>query len=143
MCYDISINGTGNTGAIANNINGTDTNISSIYNCGVLGTSAVSGTGHVGSLVGHMEGYSRVINCYSFATVSGGTETGGLVGYNSYPSGTGNIRTMVMNCLYYGNCTVTAPIYGGFQISNDNEKQLNNYNYFINGRTTFTKPSAA
>lgn len=140
---DVSINGTGNTGAIANNINGTDTNISSIYNCGVLGTSTVSGTGHVGSLVGHMEGYSRVINCYSFATVSGGTETGGLVGYNSYPSGTGNIRTMVMNCLYYGNCTVTAPIYGGLQISNDNEKQLNNYNYFINGRTTFTKANGA
>ncbi len=144
-----------NVGAIANEMTGTYTpasgddpevnHIASIYNCGVL-SGSVSGTGKVGGLVGvlgqiggtdatNANCYARVINCYSFATVSGGTDKGGIVGYNSYTSKAGDIRTMVMNCMFYGSISSgdnVSPVYGGLNINNLNgtETGLNTYNYY-------------
>ena len=141
----VSISGSGNVGAIANEATGA----THIYNCGVLGTvtrtesdgtttitcsSSVSGSGDVGSIVGTLNGTSRVINCFSYASVSGGTNTGGIVGNNTYASKSGDIKTMVMNCMFYGTGSGIYPIYGGLEISNrkdDNvDSKLNNYNYF-------------
>ncbi len=87
-----------------------------IYNCGVL-SGSVSGSHYVGSIVGLLDGTSRVINCFSYADVSGGSDGGGIVGYNNYASTNTDIKTMVMNCIYYGNVsgsTNISPIYGGY-----------------------------
>ena len=128
-----------NVGAIANEVTGTSDNIAAIYNCGIL-SGSVSGSGYVGGLVGQLGSstadncYARVINCFSYATVSGGTHVGGIVGYNMYASKSDNIRTMVMNCMMYGNITGggdIAPVYNGQKITNvGSSKGLNNYNYF-------------
>ena len=144
-------NANGDAGAICN----VATGAARIYNCGVLttdvvfdehgwvqtinetsGGSHVSGTRYVGGLVGLLDGTARVINCYSHATITGGTERGGIVGYNNYASKTGDIRTMVMNCMFYGDIltatgAIVAPVYGGEEISNESTSQLNNYNYFV------------
>ena len=108
-----------------------------IYNCGVLGGS-VTGTTNVGGIVGLLDGTSRVINCYSYANVTGGTNRAGIVGYNSYASKYNDLKTMVMNCMFYGDISTggtISPIYGGLEISNDNKantnNRLNNYNYFL------------
>ena len=118
-----------------------------IYNCGILPTSAerdakgnitgfygssVSGTRYVGSLVGFLDGTSRVINCYSYANVSGGSHVGGIVGYNNVATTATNLKTMVMNCMFYGDITSgtnVSPIYGGETINNL-EGGLNNFNYY-------------
>ena len=128
-----------NVGAIANEVIGTSTKIAAIYNCGIL-SGSVSGSDYVGGLVGQLGSstadncYARVINCFSYATVSGGTHVGGIVGYNMYASKSDNIRTMVMNCMMYGNITGggdIAPVYNGQKITNvGSSKGLNNYNYF-------------
>ena len=146
----------GNTGAIACNMTGTLTNKAVIYNCGIL-SGRVSGSGNVGGLVGQLgQGtpastdaeknncYARVINCYSFADIEGGSVRAGIVGYNSYDSKYDDQRTMVMNCMFYGEIDYTSgtlsPIYGGQEINNTNLKnddgitinnRLNNYNYFL------------
>ena len=142
-------------GAIAKKVIGTSDHIAVIYNCGMLGSvtrtydqqgelesvtcgSSVSGSGAVGGLVGQLgdpddasKCYARVINCYSFAQVSGGSgTTGGIVGKNCYASKSGDIRSMVMNCMFYGTGSGIYPIYGGSEISNKNDSKLNNYNYF-------------
>ena len=158
---NVNISGGTNVGAIANEMTGTADHIACIYNCGVRGTvtrtinddgeitaitcsSSVSGSGAVGGIVGMLgqEGnttetnnncYARVINCFSYASVSGGSgTTGGIVGKNCYASksGTNTIRTMVMNCMFYGTGSGISPIYGGLEISNRANSNLNNYNYF-------------
>ena len=119
-----------------------------IYNCGILPTSAerdakgnitgfygssVSGTRYVGSLVGFLDGTSRVINCYSYANVSGGSHVGGIVGYNNVATTATNLKTMVMNCMFYGEVSGSsiAPIYNGEIITNVGENTgVSNYNYF-------------
>lgn len=132
----------GNVGAIAASMEGTSSNIACIYNCGIL-SGNVGGTGSVGGLVGELgvsddndNCYARVINCYSFANITSGTEKGGIIGHNYYASKTGDIRSMIMNCMFYGELDYTAntniyPIYGGTKISNDNTNKLNNYNYYL------------
>ena len=131
-----------NAGAIVSNAKGE----TRIYNCGILGGS-VSGTKYVGGLVGLLDHKgesgkgSRVINCFSYADVSGGTDVGGIVGYNNYSSKHNDIRTMVMNCMFYGDITDipesgmnVSPIYGGSMINNaytgNSDKGLNTYNYY-------------
>lgn len=105
-----------------------------IYNCGVLASisSTVSGTRDVGGIVGYLDGNARIINCFSFADITGGDYKGGIVGYNGFASIPTDIRTMVMNCMFYGDITsggrAIAPIYGGQTISN--ASALNNYNFF-------------
>ena len=139
-----------NVGAIANEMTGTSTKKASIYNCGIL-SGSVSGSEYVGGLVGQLglpgndgkdKCYARVINCFSYANVSGRKDVGGIVGYNSYSSKHNDIRTMVMNCMFYGDITDipesgmnVSPIYGGYIINNANkdnaDKGLNNYNYYL------------
>ena len=127
----------GNVGAICCEASGA----TRIYNCGV-NAGSVSGTNYVGGIVGLLkedkdpekkEG-ARVINCYSYADITGGTYVGGIVGYNNYLSTAANLRTMVMNCMFYGNITGNgnkAPIYNGSIISNVGGTGLGNYNYFL------------
>lgn len=133
----VSVSGRTDAGAIANKITGTSSNIASIYNCGVL-SGSISGSGYVGSIVGQLGDdssnencYARVINCYSFATVSGSNWGAGIVGYNRFSSTITDLRTMVMNCMFYGEIssdTKISPIYGGLKITN--VSNLNGYNYY-------------
>ncbi len=124
-----------------------------IYNCGILAknstvetdnkgytkitscSSSVRGTAnYVGGLVGYLDDEARVINCFSYADVSGGDYAGGIVGYNNVAttSAANNLKTMVMNCMFYGEVSGTsiAPIYNGEIISNAGNNGVGNYNYF-------------
>lgn len=134
---NVDISGGTDAGAICNVATGS----TRIYNCGVLATrgSTVSGSGHVGGLVGTLSGNARVINCYSFANVSGGSYTAGIVGYNSVATTQNNVGTagMVMNCMFYGDITGGAnisPVYGGELIDNAGTTGVNNYNYYRRNR---------
>ena len=120
----------GNTGAIACTANGA----ARIYNIGIL-SGSVGGTGNTGGLVGLLDGTARVVNCYSYATITGGTNVGGIVGYNNQTttSADNNQKTMVMNCMFYGDLTggtTKSPIYGGKIITNAGSNGVGNYNYF-------------
>ena len=132
-----SSNADGHAGAIVATASGN----TRIYNCGVNG-GTISGTNHVGGIVGHMEDNARVINCYSYANVEGGSDKGGIVGYNNVATtaamiGEGN-GTMVMNCMFYGDISAggnVAPIYGG-EIINNLPGGLNTYNYYAYEKLT-------
>lgn len=116
-----------NVGAIANEATGA----TRIYNCGIL-RGSVGGTGDVGGLVGKLEGTARVINCYSYATIKDGTNVGGIVGNNTYASKATDIRTMVMNCMFYGDIIggeTVSPVFGGNNIANL-QGGLNTFNYY-------------
>ena len=139
---NVNISGvSGNVGAIAGTANGG----SRIYNVGIL-SGSVGSTGTkttndsqdcCGGLVGLLDGSARVINCYSYATITGGNRVGGIVGYNNYASTSSDIRTMVMNCMFYGDITGgtnKAPIYNGKIITNRGDQNgVSNYNYFWGG----------
>ncbi len=145
-----------NVGAFAQNATGD----ARIYNCGILGkivettdvqtntitqtySSEISGTNYVGGIVGNLSGNARVINCFSYANITGGDYRGGIVGYNSVETKSNQIATggtMVMNCMFYGDIntentpTQIAPIYCGEIITNvytnGTNTGLNSYNYF-------------
>ena len=142
-----TISTSGNAGAIANNALGA----TRIYNCGILATgstvekdengydhisscsSTISGSGYVGGIVGLLDGSSRVINCFSYANVNGGSYAGGIVGWNNVATTSANQKTMVMNCMFYGEVSGTsrAPIYNGEIITNrSDESGVGNFNYF-------------
>lgn len=125
---DVAISGhAGNTGAIAGSANGA----ARIYNVGIL-SGAVGGTTNTGGLVGLLEGTARVVNCYSYATITGGTNVGGIVGNNNTTTTAASINTMVMNCMFYGDITggsTVSPVYGGTNIANL-QGGLNTYNYY-------------
>ena len=137
----VSINSTAPntpTGAIARTANGA----ARIYNVGIL-SGSVGGTDHTGGLVGQLGGTAHVVNCYSYANVSGGTGkdkyASGIVGNNSATTTAGNINTMVMNCMFYGDITAgkeISPVYGGTIITNlkhgsDRTKDgLNTFNFY-------------
>ena len=145
---NVSISGGTNAGAVC----GEATGDSRIFNCGVLATgsivetdakgytsitsssSSVSGTGSVGGLVGVLDGTSRVINCFSYANITGGNLVGGIVGENKVATTSSNLGTMVMNCMFYGDITGgtnKAPIYNGSIITNRGDQSgVGNYNYF-------------
>ena len=140
MLEDINVGdiegGNGNVGAITKKAGGN----TRIYNCGIL-SGSVSGSGYVGGLVGLLDHNgtddgARVINCFSYADVSGGTDVAGIVGYNNYASKSGDIRTMVMNCMFYGDITSggnISPVYGGQCIDNlktTTSIGLNTFNYY-------------
>lgn len=96
-----------------------------IYNCGVL-SGTVTGSGNVGGLVGHITSGSsvRVINCYNFAKVIGGSIMGGIVGNNE---GTvGDVR--IAMCMMYGDMAGTSPVYAGNHTSN--ASNFTEYNYW-------------
>ena len=136
---EVDITTDGNAGAIVANATGE----TRIYNCGINGGS-VGGTGNVGGIVGNLHGEeitvdgkkkyigARVINCYSYATITSGTNVGGIVGNNDFASTASNIVTMVMNCMFYGDITGgtnKSPVYGG-TIINNQLGGLNNFNYY-------------
>ena len=107
-----------NVGAVC----GTATGSARIYNCGVQssdGSSSLAGT-TVGGLVGTIaEGSNvRVVNCYSYATVTGGTYAAGIVGRNQGTvSGTTTVSATgvrIAMCMMYGDMTLT--IKGGSNI---------------------------
>ena len=141
---DVDISAAGHVGAIAQTANGE----TRIYNCGILGensaitTTSTSGNSYVGGLVGLLDGSARVINCFSYANINGGTHRAGIVGYNNFASTSGNLKTMVMNCMFYGDISTAGepaptiyPVYGGLNIhnkrvNNTNNTGLNNYCYF-------------
>ena len=129
MLRDVAISDhTGNTGAIACTANGS----ARIYNVGIL-DGEICGTAYTGGLVGFLDGSARVINCFSYADITGGTNVGGIVGYNNVGTTSSNFHTMVMNCMFYGNITggsTISPIYGGTIISNAGADGVSNYNYF-------------
>jgi len=140
----VSISQDGSVGAIA----GTAKGASRIYNCGILsgsvkstGTSSTNNSADCcGGIVGCLDGSSRVINCYSYADITGGNRVGGIVGYNNVatsadPSKPATyLKTMVMNCMFYGDITggnMAYPVYGGKRIVNKTgEYGLNNFNYY-------------
>lgn len=131
---DVTISGhSGNTGAVAATANGA----ARIYNVGILGGS-LSGTGYTGGLVGLLDGTARVVNCYSYADITGGTNVGGIVGYNnqSTSAANNNQKTMVFACMFYGDITggtTISPVYGGKIISNagtNTTSGVSNFNYF-------------
>ena len=117
----------GNTGAIACTAKGA----ARIYNVGIL-SGSVGGSGNTGGLVGLLEGTARVINCYSFATITGGSNVGGIVGNNNATTTAASINTMVMNCMFYGDITggtTVSPVFGGTNIANL-QGGLNTFNYY-------------
>ena len=141
----ITVSGSGPVGAICGTANGA----TRIYNCGIMPqsptfageTSTVSSSdGYCGSLVGQLSGNARVINCYSYATITGGTTVAGIVGYIGNTEITqANVTTvpMVVNCMFYGEIiggTTKYPVYGGAMIKNERDKDnilgVNPYNYF-------------
>ena len=120
----------GNTGAIACSASGS----ARIYNVGIL-SGSVGGSNDVGGIVGFLDGTARVVNCYSYADITSGTNVGGIVGYNnvSTDSRTDHLKTMVFGCMFYGNITggdTKSPIYGGTIISNKDANGVSNFNYF-------------
>lgn len=125
---DVNISGNiGHTGAIACTANST----ARIYNVGIL-SGKVGGTAYTGGLVGLLDGTARVVNCYSFATITGGTTVGGIVGYNNQATTAASMNTMVMNCMFYGditNGTTISPIYGG-KIIDNLQGGLSNFNFY-------------
>ena len=145
---NVNINNGENVGAICGEALGA----CRIYNCGVLATgstvetdedgytmitdcsSTISGSNYVGGLVGLLDGSSRVINCFSYANITGGSSVGGIVGYNNVATTANNLQTMVMNCMFYGDITggtSKAPIYNGTIITNNGgDNGVSNFNYF-------------
>ena len=131
---NVNISGhTGNTGAIACEASGA----ARIYNVGIL-SGSVGGTGNTGGLVGYLDGTARVVNCYSYATITGGTNVGGIVGNNTVntTAANNNQKTMVFACMFYGDITggtTISPVYGGTPISNAGANAtsgVSNFNYF-------------
>ncbi len=135
---NVSINRTG-ANADAGAVCVTATGNTKVYNCGVLATTAssVRGTRYVGGLVGTISSGSnvRVVNCYSYATVVGGTYAAGIVGYNQgNVSGTTTVDAngvRIAMCMMYGDMTVgnyRSPVYGGTHTNN--VQKLTEYNYY-------------
>lgn len=136
----------GDAGAVCSKATGA----SRIYNCGILPTttnydddgnitgfsgSSVNGSRNVGSIVGLLDGEARVINCFSYAKITGGSNRAGIVGSNNVASTQASLTTMVMNCMFYGDISTggtISPIYGGTEINNV-EGGMNNYNYYRYG----------
>ena len=145
MLKDVKISGSGNIGAIA----GVAEGYSRIYNCGILPsdkkyeneTSYVSSSdGYCGGLVGWLKDDSRVINCFSYANITGGTDVAGIVGHNDFASTTeviegkyASLKTAVVNCMFYGNIkggSSRYPVYGGEKIVNNTSTGINNYDFY-------------
>ena len=151
---DVRISQDGPVGAIA----GTASGYSRIYNCGILPsgnkyvaayeTSYLQSSGgenrYCGGLIGWLKDDSRVINCFSYANITGGTDVAGIVGHNEAGSTTAvineggidyykQLRTAVVNCMFYGNITGGTnrwPVYGGAKMVNNTATGINNYDFY-------------
>ena len=135
---NVSISQSGQVGSIACTANGS----ARIYNVGILagsvkstGTSTTNNSNDCcGGLVGFLDGEARVVNCYSYADITGGNRVGGIVGYNNVETKSNNLKTMVFGCMFYGDITGgtnKAPIYNGKIITNRGDQSgVSNFNYF-------------
>lgn len=121
MLDAVSIDTDGNAGAICNEADGA----TKIYNCGVL-SGSVEGDTNVGGLVGLIKSGSsvRVVNCYNFAEVKGGTTMAGIVGNNLGTIG----KVRIAMCMMYGEMAGTSPVYAGNHSSN--VQDFTEYNYW-------------
>ena len=144
MLKGVSISTSGKVGALVGEAGG----YTRIYNCGILPTDATNSVpstvastdDYCGGLVGWLKDNSRVINCFSFANITGGTTVAGIVGYNDYASTAAvtdgkyaNLRTAVVNCMFYGNITGGTeryPVYGGNMMNNKGDNAINNYDFY-------------
>ncbi len=145
MLKNVQISGSGNVGAIAGEASG----YTRIYNCGILPSDnkyenessyVSSSDGYCGGLVGLLNDDSRVINCFSYANITGGTTVAGIVGYNGFASTTKvtdgkytQLKTAIVNCMFYGNITggtTRYPVYGGNKILNNTATGINNYDFY-------------
>ena len=145
MLKNVQISGSGSVGAIAGEASG----YTRIYNCGILPSSnkfenessyVSSSDGYCGGLVGLLNDDSRVINCFSYANITGGTTVAGIVGYNGFASTTKvtdgkytQLKTAIVNCMFYGNITggtTRYPVYGGNKILNNTATGINNYDFY-------------
>ncbi len=147
MLKNVHINQSGNVGAITGEAKG----YTRIYNCGILPndntfsnrvrhSSVASTDAYCGGLVGWLKDDSRVINCFSFANVNGGTTVAGIVGYNNFASTAKEtdgkyteLKTAIVNCMFYGNITsgtTRYPVYGGEKILNNTATGINNYDFY-------------
>ena len=145
MLKDVKISGSGSVGAIAGEASG----YTRIYNCGILPSSnkyenessyVSSSDGYCGGLVGWLKDDSRVINCFSYANITGGSTVAGIVGYNDFASTTKvtdgkytQLKTAIVNCMFYGNITGGTnryPVYGGNTILNNTATGINNYDFY-------------
>ena len=139
MLDGVQISKSGNVGAITGEACG----YTRIYNCGILPSTNeyVSSTdGYCGGLVGWLKDDSRVINCFSYANITDGTDVAGIVGHNEIASTTAvtdgkyaNLRTAVVNCMFYGDITGGSsryPVYGGEKIVNNTATGINNYDFY-------------
>lgn len=137
-----NISKSGSVGAIAGTADGGTV----IYNVGLMGGSVASTDGYCGGLVGLLKGTARVINCFSYANITGGTNVGGIVGYNNETTTSTALKTMVMNCMFYGDITGgtnKAPIYNGKIITNRGDASgVSNFNYFWGGASYVTHRDA-
>lgn len=154
MLKEITISGSGPIGAIC----GTADGATRIYNCGVLPkypqfsddthteiSTVGSSNSYCGSLVGQLNGNARVINCFSYATINGGTTVAGIVGYiGSTEITQANVTAvpMVVNCMFYGEISggsTKYPVYGGAMIKNERDANntlgVNPYCYFRKNAT--------
>jgi len=155
MLKEVAISQDGDVGAICCTANGD----ARIYSCGILPTNPInifdnpstvasSNNHNCGSLVGLLDETARVINCFSYAwiTQGGGTSgnttyyVGGIVGNNSQTSSQSSIKTIVVNCMFYGdidtdNCANYAPVYGNKVILNDSDTGINPYDFFRESAT--------
>ncbi len=145
MLKNVQISGSGNVGAIVGEASG----YTRIYNCGILPSSnkyenessyVSSSDGNCGGLVGWLKDDSRVINCFSYANITGGSTVAGIVGYNDFASTAEEsdgkytkLKTAVVNCMFYGNITggtTRYPVYGGKKILNNTVTGINNYDFY-------------
>lgn len=151
MLKGVAISSAADTvGAIANIAKG----YTRIYNCGILPNNAnfpagthpsVATSGNcAGGLVGSLRDDSRVVNCFSYADVSSTGYAAGIVGNNTYASTAEvenvsgvdkytHLRTMVVNCMFYGDITGGSsryPVYGGAKIANNTATGINNYDFY-------------
>ena len=136
MLDEVEISGSSHTGALV----GTAQGETRIYNVGVMGGSlSATGSYNCGGIVGQLENDSRVVNCFSYADITGGNLVGGIVGNNNVASGKNTKRdaphAIIMNCMFYGDITGgtnKAPIYNGTNIDNRaDQKGVNTFNYFL------------
>ena len=155
MLKEVAISQAGDVGAICCTANGD----ARIYSCGILPTNPIniydnpstvasSNNRNCGSLVGKLDGTARVINCFSYAWITqgggGNYYVGGLVGNNSQTSEQANIKTIVVNCMFYGdintsNCANYAPVYGNKMIKTESSSHaatgINPYDFFLESAT--------
>ena len=137
-----TISQSGKIGAIAGTADGGTV----IYNVGLMSGSVASTDDYCGGLVGLLKGTARVINCFSYANITNGTYVGGIVGYNNETTKSTDLKTMVMNCMFYGDIsggTNKAPIYNGKIITNRGDASgVSNFNYFWGGASYVTQRDA-